>query len=354
MFVRIRRIAILVLVLVLIAVVLACGGVSKADFEVMEMRVAGENGIAIRELPPVVGGLVGIFDQYVNVFGVHIVATDSVPRDRLLHAANVMAQYLDNDGNSLPDDPMVVDQMLDHDAVIIMPATQSDALFLYLKLPFHILRAGVWQELYGEETVPPGQADTFGSFDASLEEILHLITNAGYAQAYPETFDSTHESELLRLSDQARGGTFDDPPVIYPWEAWYHYDDDTCDRACNADEYFYWALTTLLGAQAGRCAEIAREWEPCTAEQLREVDPEIVALLTDLQWKLPTELPNGNYQGVLPEPQNLGDTSGLLARDGISPLDLIIGGAVAVAIGTVISTVIVIRWYRRCHGDDTE
>ena len=72
-----------------------------------------------------------------------------------------MAQYLDNDRNSLPDDPMVVEQMVAHDAVIIMPATQSDAPLVYLKLPLHILRAGVGQELYGEETVPPGQAGTY-------------------------------------------------------------------------------------------------------------------------------------------------------------------------------------------------
>ena len=297
--------------------------------------MVGGNGIVIRELPPAVRGLKGDFDYYVNVFGVHIVATSGVPSDRLLHAANVMAQYLDNDGNSLPDDP--------HDAVIFMPATQSEVVFLYLKLPLRILEAGVGQELYGEETVPRGQSGTFGRFDASLEEILHLIQNTGYAQAYPEKFDSMQDSELLRLSDQARGGIFDVPPVTYPVEAWYHYDDETCDRACNADEYFYWALTTILGGQADRCDEIAHEWELCTIEKLREKDPEIVALLTDPQWKLPTELPNGTYQGVLPGPKNLADTSRLLARDGVSPLDLIIGGAISIAIGTLL----IVRWYHR-------
>jgi hypothetical protein len=343
-----KTISLYIFSLLLLALLLSGCGKSKLDEEAdgAKSQVIVENAIAVRELPPAVGGLSGTFNQYVNVFGVHIVATDDVPRDRLLHAANVMAQYLDNNGNSLPDNHMVVAQMIAHDALIIMPATQSGARLLYLKLPFHILRAGVGQELYGEETVPPGQIGIFGGFDASLEEILHLITNAGYAQAYPETFDSMYESELLRLSDQARGGRFDSPPEIYPAEAWFHYDDETCDRACNADEYFYWALTTLLGGQMHRCEEIAREWEPCTAEQLREVDPEIVALLTDSQWQLPTELPNGRYQGVLPEPQNLGDTSGRLARDGISLLDLIIGGAVALILGTVLA----VRWYRRRLG----
>jgi hypothetical protein len=344
MVLRIRHISVSVLVFV---VVMACGGPSESDIQATS-SVVGENGIVIRELPPAVRGLKGDFDYYVNVFGVHIVATSGVQSDRLLHAANVMAQYLDNDGNSLPDDPTVVQQMVAHDAVIFMPATQSDALFLYLKLPLRILGSGVRQELYGEETVPPGQLGTFGRFDASLEEILHLIQNAGYAQTYPEKFDSMQDSELLRLSDQARGGIFDFPPVTYPVEAWYHYDDETCDRACNADEYFYWALTTILGGQADRCDEIAHEWELCTIEKLREKDPEIVALLTDPQWKLPTELPNGSYQGVLPGPKNLADTSRLLARDGVSPLDLIIGGAISIAIGTLL----IVRWYH--HRTDAD
>lgn len=331
--------------LVLVSVMVACGG--RASETETDATVVMENGVSIRKLPPAVGGLMGAFDQYINVFGVHIVATDSVPQDRLLHAANVLAQYLDNDSNSLPDDPLVIGQMVAHNALIIMPATQSDSLFLFLKLPLHILQSGqvYAQELYGNETVPPGQTGTFGQFDASLEETLHLITNTGYAKVYPETFDSAHRSELLRLSDQARGGIFDTPPMTYPTEAWYHYDDETCDRACNADEYLYWALTTLLGGQAGRCDEIAHEWEPCTAEQLREVDPEIVTLLTDLQWKMPTKLPNGKYQGVMPMPQNLADTSGVLAKGGVSPLNLIIGGAVVVAI--FIATILVIWWYLR-------
>ena len=49
-------------------------------------------------------------------------------------------------------------------------------------------------------------------------------------------------------------------------------------------------------------------------------------------------------------PIYLGDTSGLLARDGVSALDLVIGGGVALAIGTALAG----RWYRRRGSDGAE
>ena len=52
-----RHTAVQVLGFVLLAVVVACGGgTSEAD---IDTTVVGENGIAIRELPPAVGGLGG-------------------------------------------------------------------------------------------------------------------------------------------------------------------------------------------------------------------------------------------------------------------------------------------------------
>ena len=52
-----RHTAVQVLGFVLLAVAVACGGgTSEAD---IDTTVVGENGIAIRELPPAVGGLGG-------------------------------------------------------------------------------------------------------------------------------------------------------------------------------------------------------------------------------------------------------------------------------------------------------
>jgi hypothetical protein len=62
-------------------------------------------------------------------------------------------------------------------------------------------------------------------------------------------------------------------------------------------EYFYWALTSILGGQEDRLYEIGHEWKLNTKEKVMETDPDIYNLLTDPQYKFPTILPDGNYQG---------------------------------------------------------
>ena len=62
-------------------------------------------------------------------------------------------------------------------------------------------------------------------------------------------------------------------------------------------EYFYWSLTSILGAQDNRWNEVYLQWKLNTEEKVMETDPDIYNLLTDPQYKLPTILPDGNYQG---------------------------------------------------------
>lgn len=101
---------------------------------------------------------------------------------------------------------------------------------------------------------------------------------------------------MFSATDAARGGRFETAPTSYPSDAWYTYDDETCNRVCNAVEYIYWGITTLLGAQADRCDEIAQEWKLCTASELEILDPTLYELLTRPEFKLPTILPDGVYR----------------------------------------------------------
>ena len=73
--------------------------------------------------------------------------------------------------------------------------------------------------------------------------------------------------------------------------------DATCDYECMATEYFYWALTSILGAQSypSRLQEISNEWELNTRDLVRNGNPDVFSLLTDPAWRLPTVLPDGTY-----------------------------------------------------------
>ena len=97
--------------------------------------------------------------------------------------------------------------------------------------------------------------------------------------------------------DEARGGHFMGVPEHYPLDAQYSYDDETCVYQCQVTEYFYWALTSLLGAQSSpeRLARIGDEWRLNTPIKLRAGDPRMYGLLTDPRFKLPTVLPTGSY-----------------------------------------------------------
>lgn len=235
------------------------------------------------------------FAKYVNVFGVKIYAMADVRDTKLLHAANVLAQYLDNDEDGQADNPQVLQEMLDHKAYVIMVQTGNSP---DLKKFFKAGPPRDWegQDLYDEETHPNGAAQ--GLFDASLEELLHIVTHAGYAYAYPDVFGEKEGTEVAKALDAARGGHFLQVPEEYPDNAWFTYYDKTCDYSCQITEYIYWALTSILGAQdfPGRFDYIKNEWRLNTKEKVKNGDPAIYKLLTDPQYKFPTKLPDGTYQ----------------------------------------------------------
>ena len=232
-----------------------------------------------------------MFDRKVVVFGIPIYAFKNVEEKKLRHAANVMAQYLDNNEDGKPDHQKVVDTMIELNAFLFMWQSQLDFFFLST-LP----EDAQGQDLGNDETRLEWHArNQKGDFDATLEEVWHLISSVGYANVYPEIFGETENTVLTRAMDQARAGHFQKVPNRYPKNAWYTYDDETCDYECMATEYFYWAMTSLLGAQKNRADEIQHEWRLHTHDLVEKHDPVIYQLLTDPQYQLPTKLPNGRY-----------------------------------------------------------
>lgn len=129
------------------------------------------------------------------------------------------------------------------------------------------------QDLYATETNPNRPSGLKGTnaegFDASLEEVLHVVTT-GYAAAWPEVFGTTSGSQLANAMDKARGGQFDSIPSSYPSSAWYTYNDETCTYDCQCTEYIYWALTSILGGQQYRLGSIQQEWKLNTKDKVRD------------------------------------------------------------------------------------
>ena len=235
----------------------------------------------------------GNFTKKVVVFDIPIYGTNQVDDTKLSHAAHIMAEYLDNDEDGQPDNPLVVEALKENHGFLLVWKNESDLnIFDSLENP----DAG--QDLGADETIPSWHTNgNIGQFDASLEEVLHLITHIGYHNAYPNVFGETIGSSVGDAMDIARGGQFTSIPASYPSGAWYTYDDDSCDYACQVTEYVFWALTSILGAHENRLDEIDNEWLLNTAAKVQQTDTAIYTLLTDPQYHFPTVLPDGQYNG---------------------------------------------------------
>ena len=189
------------------------------------------------------------FDQHCSPFGISIFAKDW-PRDKFLHACNVMAQFLDNDQDGCADDVDVVKKIRINQAGMAMFATEDSVNYDLVEWSFQ------GQDLYAEETELgcSGSSETASCHDAALEEILHIITGAGLNSAYESDFSECNSnvnsiSTMQQQMDIARGGHFISIPSSYPSSSIYHYDDQTCHYSCMSTEFMYWAITSLLNGQ---------------------------------------------------------------------------------------------------------
>ena len=237
------------------------------------------------------------FTRRMTVFGIEVLGTARTAQTKMRHAAAIMAGYLDNDRDGAVDNPRVVAAMVRQKSTLVMFATEREAERLERTLPDSWRDSRAAAALFAEETHPDGGRQR--RFDATYEEVFHLITHAGYAEAYPGVFGLRPGSQLANAMDKARGGRFLRVPRRYPRSAWFTYDDRTCDYACQCTEYLYWAITSILGAQQAkhRREEISHEWKLHSRELVRTRDPNIFKLITDAKYKLPTRLPDGKYRG---------------------------------------------------------
>ena len=229
-----------------------------------------------------------IFPNQIKVYGVKIIGTEITPHKDIKKAAKILKQWLDNNGDDKPDNSLVVDELIKNNAILAMGKTEND-LENSLDNLIDILEER-------DVDIDDFERSLIGLISdepniAYLEEILHLVTQVGYAKAYPEVFGEFKGSRISEAMDIARGGFFKVNPKVYPANSWYHYYDKSCDYSCMITEYFYWSITSLLGAQINRYDEISEEWELNTPKKM-ERDKLMMELLQDKKYQIPKRLPS--------------------------------------------------------------
>lgn len=234
------------------------------------------------------------FDRKVEVFGLYVYAESGVSDEKLLHVSSIWAELLDNDEDGNVDDEALLAELQAQEA--LMPIFNREGSRAEEALMDNYDGNGISAVLYDKEVDP----DNIGVWphDASVEELLHTINHVGHVAIYPEAFAIEPSSSLLSEAlDEARGGQFEEVPSEYPSDSWFHYDDETCDYGCMAIEYLYWSIATHMGLinDDDVCEGISNEWELCTPEDLEETDVKIHSLITDSQYLLPQNAPDGEY-----------------------------------------------------------
>jgi hypothetical protein len=245
------------------------------------------------------------FDRYINVLGtIKFYAEPGVSDAQLLHAASIGAELLDNDENGVVDDTDLAEQLITINAVMPLfsdeGSSAENAMMDNWDDSFCVSAV-----LYSQEISPWAPVDWFE--DACLEEILHTINVCGHVEIYPGVFAivTPGASQLCQAMDIARGGQFLGVPGSYPEDAWYHYNDVTCDYQCMAIEYLYWCIATDMGVlnTPEICAAIEEEWELCSPELFENIDEMMHSIVNNAAYKLPQLAPNGIYCPMNDVPQ---------------------------------------------------
>lgn len=218
-----------------------------------------------------------MFDKSALVFDtVLICGTNGVSVEKLSYAANVTAQWLDNDEDGQADEPRLIEAMKANKPVVIM----SENGFSGTAFPKIMtqLRGSKLQDLSAAETNPKGDRR-----DASQEETHHIIMNAGWQSLVPDIFSekASNNSKLYKVWKFANDNGH------------HAYDDPTCGDSCMVTEFVYLASAAYLGSDADLASNELRLED---REALQETLPEVIEIFESTDYVFPIlKWPDGNY-----------------------------------------------------------
>jgi len=240
------------------------------------------------------------FDKFVNVFGVMVAGSSEATLEKVIHTAGVLAQYLDNDEDGIPDDSKISSYLEKNKFIVPVWREKEREKFVKNRngTPCQNIRMSASMYVEYDQWAIGGIQKT-GTWDTNLEEVWHVVSQ-GWYEVYPEYFgNNINNSLILTAMNKARGGIFNTPPLKYPQNAWYTYDDETCGYFCQKSEYFYWILMANINALdpylTDKCYYSKDEWHICNKSELKEKDVLAYELLNNYNFVLPTKIPDGKY-----------------------------------------------------------
>jgi hypothetical protein len=146
-----------------------------------------------------------------------VYAESSISDEKVLHAAAVAAELLDNDENGFVDDETLKTTLQLSEALIPIFSQENSSAENQFFTQYN--GDGAAAVLYNNE-MSPMQTGYWG-IDATVEEVIHVINAVGHTSIYPNAFSIEPNSSLMsEAMDVARGGQFINIPNPYPNSAW--------------------------------------------------------------------------------------------------------------------------------------
>ena len=270
----------------------------------LQTAVSASSALEVLSQHPTADCMNEVLDKFIDVFGVFVVASPNAPLAYVEHTASVLAEYIDNDADGIPDDQTVLDVLVNGNFVVpVWTESDRESFWENARGTYCEDNTGMAASMYYDhDQWALGGIEAAGTWDTNLEEVWHIVSVGWYA-TYPEFFgDEPGASRLTEAMDTARGGQFLTIPSTYPAGSWYRYYDDTCDYGCQMHEYFYWILMANIDALdpsiTDKCEQSQHEWHICNKAELEQVDVLAFDLFNNHGFSLPTNIPTGNYQPV--------------------------------------------------------
>ena len=132
-----------------------------------------------------------LFNRKVVVFNIPIYAFTTVEDSKLLHVANVLAQYLDNDEDGIVDNLIVHDQLKANNAFLFLWKTESE------RDSFSPPAGHNGSNISADDVNSIWHSNGHtGDFDNSLEILWKFLSSVGFESTYPNVFSSQVTSEI--------------------------------------------------------------------------------------------------------------------------------------------------------------
>ena len=289
-------------------------------------------------------GSTGLYNKYLSVFGVPVLATNKTSDSSFAQAASVLAQYIDNDQDGIEDNQDLVKSIIDSKSVLLI--TENEAEYTNTGSLFN----SVWENGgYNARVIY-----TTGSFAEAegVEQIFHFVSSGGYSNLDTGVFGLKSGSVIAELTDLARSGHFESVPQDntygggpangrYPSGAWFHSADSTCGYSCQVNQYIWWGVSTLMGFNEARCSNVSGEWghqdypsQLCSKTGLYVRDLNLYDLLTASGYRFPTVSPSGEYRGPsnhtrvlnkFPDGEKMSVALNVIGRDGSGVFEYLTG-----------------------------